>query len=50
MGFARAPQLDFSPAPGIVAKGYKLPLTLPSPPSGARVLADSLSPLGRGPG
>ena len=31
MGFARAPELDFSPAPGITAKGYKIPLTLPSP-------------------
>jgi ribosomal protein S18 acetylase RimI-like enzyme len=26
MGFARAPELDFSPAPGITAKGYRLPL------------------------
>jgi ribosomal protein S18 acetylase RimI-like enzyme len=26
MGFARAPDLDFSPAPGILAKGYRLPL------------------------
>jgi GNAT superfamily N-acetyltransferase len=34
MGFARAVELDFSPAPGIVAKGYKLPLTLPSPQGG----------------
>jgi GNAT superfamily N-acetyltransferase len=34
MGFARAPELDFSPAPGITAKGYKIPLTLPSPQRG----------------
>jgi len=34
MGFGRAVELDFSPAPGIVAKGYKLPLTLPSPQRG----------------
>jgi GNAT superfamily N-acetyltransferase len=34
MGFSRAPELDFSPAPGITAKGYRLPLTLPSPPEG----------------
>jgi GNAT superfamily N-acetyltransferase len=26
LGFARAPELDFSPAPGIVVKGYRLPL------------------------
>ena len=26
MGFERAPELDISPAPGITAKGYKLPL------------------------
>jgi GNAT superfamily N-acetyltransferase len=29
MGFARAPELDISPWPGIVAKGYKIPLTRP---------------------
>ena len=34
MGFARAPELDISPWPGIVAKGYKIPLTLPSPQGG----------------
>jgi GNAT superfamily N-acetyltransferase len=34
MGFARAPELDISPAPGILAKGYRLPLTLPSPQRG----------------
>jgi GNAT superfamily N-acetyltransferase len=34
MGFGRAPELDFSPAPGITAKGYRLPLTLPSPRRG----------------
>ncbi len=34
MGFARAPELDFAPAPGITAKGYRLPLTLPSPQRG----------------
>lgn len=28
MGFQRAPDLDFSPAPGYTAKGYRLPLTL----------------------
>jgi GNAT superfamily N-acetyltransferase len=28
MGFARAPELDFSPAPGLTVKGYRLPLTL----------------------
>jgi GNAT superfamily N-acetyltransferase len=28
MGFARAPELDFSPAPRITVKGYRLPLTL----------------------
>ena len=38
MGFARAPELDFTPAPGFLVKGYRLPLTLPSPPSGTRVL------------
>jgi GNAT superfamily N-acetyltransferase len=27
MGFGRAPELDFSPAPGITVKGYRLPLT-----------------------
>jgi GNAT superfamily N-acetyltransferase len=27
MGFARAPELDFSPAPGITVKGYRLPLS-----------------------
>jgi hypothetical protein len=27
MGFARAPDLDFSPAPGITVKGYRLPLS-----------------------
>jgi len=26
MGFERAPELDFSPAPGITAKGYQLAL------------------------
>ena len=26
MGFERAPDLDFEPAPGITVKGYKLPL------------------------
>jgi GNAT superfamily N-acetyltransferase len=26
MGFARAPELDFSPAPGITVKGHRLPL------------------------
>jgi GNAT superfamily N-acetyltransferase len=31
MGFTRAPELDIRPAPGILAKGYRLPLTLPSP-------------------
>ena len=34
MGFARAPELDITPAPGILAKGYRLPLTLPSPQGG----------------
>ena len=34
MGFVRAPDLDFSPAPGYTAKGYRLPLTLPSPQRG----------------
>jgi GNAT superfamily N-acetyltransferase len=34
MGFERGTELDFSPAPGITAKGYKLPLTLPSPQGG----------------
>jgi GNAT superfamily N-acetyltransferase len=34
MGFARAPELDFSPAPRITVKGYRLPLTLPSPQRG----------------
>jgi GNAT superfamily N-acetyltransferase len=29
MGFARGTELDFSPAPGITVKGYKLPLTPP---------------------
>jgi GNAT superfamily N-acetyltransferase len=27
MGFVRAPELDFSPAPEITVKGYRLPLT-----------------------
>jgi hypothetical protein len=31
MGFAHAPELDFSLAPGITVKGYKISLTLPSP-------------------
>ena len=26
LGFARAPALDFSPAPGVTVKGYRLPL------------------------
>lgn len=43
MGFGRAPELDFSPAPGIVAKGYELPLTLPSP-QGGRGLIGILAP------
>ena len=30
MGFARAPELDITPAPGILAKGYRLPLSLPT--------------------
>jgi len=30
MGFAHAPELDFSLAPGITVKGYKISLTLPS--------------------
>jgi ribosomal protein S18 acetylase RimI-like enzyme len=34
LGFVRAPELDFSPAPGVTVKGYRLPLTLPSPPRG----------------
>jgi len=34
MGFGRAPELDFAPAPGITVKGYRLPLTLPSPQRG----------------
>jgi len=34
MGFARAPELDIRPWPGVLAKGYKLPLTLPSPQRG----------------
>jgi len=34
MGFVRATDLDFSPAPGYTAKGYRLPLTLPSPQRG----------------
>ena len=34
MGFVRAPELDFSPAPEITVKGYRLPLTLPSPQRG----------------
>jgi GNAT superfamily N-acetyltransferase len=31
IGFTRAPELDIRPAPGILAKGYRLPLTPPSP-------------------
>jgi ribosomal protein S18 acetylase RimI-like enzyme len=27
MGFARAVELDFAPAPGVVVKGYRLALT-----------------------
>jgi GNAT superfamily N-acetyltransferase len=27
MGFARAPELDFTPAPGVVVKGYRLAVT-----------------------
>jgi len=27
MGFVRAPEIDFRPAPGIVVKGYRLELT-----------------------
>jgi hypothetical protein len=27
MGFARAVELDFTPAPGVVVKGYRLALT-----------------------
>jgi len=34
MGFTREPELDIRPAPGILAKGYRLPLTLPSPQKG----------------
>jgi len=34
MGFTRAPELDIRLAPGILAKGYRLPLTLPSPQRG----------------
>jgi GNAT superfamily N-acetyltransferase len=34
MGFTRVPELDIRPAPGILAKGYRLPLTLPSPQRG----------------
>jgi len=34
LGFVRAPELDFSPAPRITVKGYCLPLTLPSPQRG----------------
>jgi len=34
MGFARAPELDFTPTPGFLVKGYRLPLTLPSPQRG----------------
>jgi GNAT superfamily N-acetyltransferase len=34
MGFTRAPELDIRPAPGILAKGYRLPVTLPSPQRG----------------
>ena len=34
MGFARAPELDIWPWPGILVKGYKIPLTLPSPQRG----------------
>ncbi|MGH7366093.1 MAG: GNAT family N-acetyltransferase [Candidatus Rokuibacteriota bacterium] len=39
MGFERAVELDVSPAPGILAKGYRMPLThrpltLPSPQRG----------------
>ena len=26
LGFARDPALDFSPAPGVTVKGYRLPL------------------------
>ena len=34
LGFSRAPELDLRPWPGVLAKGYKLPLTLPSPQRG----------------
>jgi GNAT superfamily N-acetyltransferase len=34
MGFTRAPELDIRPTPGILAKGFRLPLTLPSPQRG----------------
>jgi hypothetical protein len=33
MGFARAPELDFSPAPGFTVKGYRLDLPA-NPPAG----------------
>jgi len=57
MGFARAPELDYSPAPGITAKGYRLlltlppltspPLTLPSPQRGEGGSRESSPPGGR---
>ena len=34
MGFTHVPELDIRPAPGILAKGYRLPLTPPSPQRG----------------
>jgi len=34
LGFSRAPELDIRPWPGVLAKGYQLPLTLPSPQRG----------------
>ena len=51
MGFGRAPELDFSPAPGITAKGYRLPLTvppltLPSPQRGEGGLREPSPPKG----
>jgi len=31
MGFVRAPDLDFHPAPNIIVKGYRLPLDAARP-------------------
>jgi len=32
MGFVRAPELDFHPAPGVTVKGYRLDLAIGGPP------------------